>query len=147
MELITAALHHPPDPLPPAVVPIRADRHNLAKRRWRGVAADGREFGFDLEQPLAGGEAIFATDAAVYRLEQSPEAVLEVALSDATAAARLGWLLGNLHFRIAVAAGFVHAPDDPAIVQLFEREHISYRSTQAVFRPLGSGHSHGHHAH
>lgn len=146
MELITAALHHPPDPLPPTV-PLRADRHTLAKRRWRGVAADGREFGFDLEHPLAGGEAIFATEAAVYRLEQSPETVLEVALTDATDAARLGWLLGNLHFRIAVADGLVHAPDDPAVVQLLEREHISYRSTQAVFRPLGSSHSHGHHAH
>ena len=111
------------------------------------MAADGREFGFDLEQPLKGGEVIFATEATLYRLEQSPETVLEVALTDATDAARLGWLLGNLHFRIAVADGFVRAPDDPAVVQLLEREHISYRSTQAVFRPLGSGHSHGHHAH
>ena len=147
MELITTALHRPPDPLPPVVVPIHADRFTLAKRRWRGLAADGREFGFDLEQPLSGGEAVFATEAALYRLEQTPETVLEVALTDATDAARLGWLLGNLHFRIAVAGGFVHTPDDPAIVQLLEREHISYRSTQKVFRPLGSGHSHGHHAH
>ncbi len=90
---------------------------------------------------------MFATDTTLYRLAQSAETVLEVTLTDATDAARLGWLLGNLHFRIAVAGGLVHAPDDPAIVQLLNREHIPYRVVQAVFRPLSSGHSHGHHSH
>ena len=60
------------------------------------------------------------------------------------AAARLGWLLGNLHFRVAVVEGAIHAPDDPAVRQLLEREHIHYHVVEAVFRPLGGGHGHGH---
>lgn len=147
MELITAALPHASE-LPVAAVPIPADRLTLAKRRWRGVAADGREFGFDLERPLADGDAVFATEAAVYRLAQQPEPVLEIALAGAADAARLGWLLGNLHFRIAVAGGAVRAPNDPAIRQLLEREHIHYHEARAVFQPLSGGHSHGqHHEH
>ena len=33
-------------------VRIPVERLTLAKRRWRGVADDGEEFGFDLEAPL-----------------------------------------------------------------------------------------------
>ena len=35
-----------------AIVILTADRATLAKRRWRGVAQDGREFGFDLDHVL-----------------------------------------------------------------------------------------------
>ena len=59
----------------------------------------------------------------------------------------VGWMIGNLHFQIAVTANAVHAPDDPAIRQLLTREHVEFRPTLAVFRPLGGSHSHGHHSH
>lgn len=148
MELVTAALPHPAHPAS-RTVSIPVDRHTLAKRRWRGVAADGREFGFDLDSPLADGDAVFAdADAGtIYRLAQQPEFVLAVTLRGAEDAARLGWLLGNLHFRVAVSAGAVQAPDDPAVRQMLDREHIHYHAEAAVFQPLGGGHTHGPHAH
>lgn len=146
MELITAAL----DPIPGQpheVVKVAVDRYTLAKRRWRAVAADGRAFGFDLEHALGDGDAVFSENAVVYRLAQTPEPVLEITLPGPADAARLGWLLGNLHFRIAVDGGSVLTPDDPAIRQLLEREHIHYHLQEAVFRPMTGGHSHDHHAH
>ena len=123
------------------------DRLTLARRRWRGVALDGTEFGFDLEHPLADGDVFHQSDTAFYRIAQQPEPVLEIALSSPLDAAQTGWKIGNLHFQIAVTAQTILAPDDPAIRQMLEREHIAYRPASAIFRPLGGGHSHGHAAH
>ena len=93
------------------------------------------------------GVPVLADGETVYQLVQQPEPVLTVALHGAEEAARLGWLLGNLHFRLAVAPGVVQAPDDPAVRQMLEREGIHYHAAEAVFRPVRGGHSHGHHAH
>lgn len=144
MELITKPLVSPvhrPDP----PVEISVDRLTLARRRWRGVAANGREFGFDLEHPLDHGALVHDDGVDLYRIAQRSEPVLTVALHAAAEAARLGWLLGNLHFRIAVEGDTVQVPDDPAVRQMLEREHIHYHVASAVFAPLSGGHSHGHH--
>src|SRR5688572_15164414 len=115
------------EPLPLAAVRIPVDRLTLAKRRWRGVAEDGKEFGFDLERPLNDGAQVFISDTSVYVIAQKYEPVLEVALgSDASAAARLGWIIGNLHFSLEVVGSLVRVADDPALRQLFERESISF---------------------
>ena len=143
MELITAALPEPTQSANPPIL-ISVDRSTLAKRRWRGTATDGKEFGFDLERPLEDGALIFADSVNVYQLAQKPEALLTIALGDAAGAVRLGWLLGNLHFRIAVEDGVIQVPDDPAVQQALEREHIHFHRIKAVFRPLVGGHSHGH---
>ncbi len=130
-----------------ARVVLLVDRLTLAKRRWRGKALDGTEFGFDLEHPLVDGDVFFQNDISVYWLAQQPEPVLEIFLSSTVGAAQTGWKIGNLHFQIAVTPQTILAPDDPAIRQLLERERINYRPTHEVFKPLGGGHSHGHHEH
>jgi urease accessory protein len=146
MEIIRDHLHHW-DSLQTRV-PLLIDRLTLARRRWRALAEDGTEFGFDLEHPLADGDVFFQGASAYYQIEQKPELVLEIPLVAPDAAARMGWMIGNLHFQIAVEEGVIRAPDDPAIRQLLTREHIHHRQAEAVFRPLGGGHSHGHgHAH
>lgn len=126
---------------------IPVDRLVLAKRRWRGVAEDGAEFGFDLDTPLSDGAAVFASDKAVYFLAQKYEPVIEVqssafAAGKAADAARLGWMIGNLHFQIEVAGDIVRVSDDPAVRQLFEREGIAYVACKRVFHPLSGGHHH-----
>lgn len=132
-------------------VTIEVERRTLAKRRWRGVAGDGREFGFDLEHALHDGDAVFASDESVYVIAQKPEAVLELQISDCglrlEEIARLGWMIGNLHFPLAIDAGVLRTVDDPALRQLFEREHIAFTSCERVFRPLSGGHSHSHEGH
>lgn len=131
-----------------ASIPLHVERLTLAKRRWRGMAADGREFGFDVEQPLSDGAHVFETPDATYVLCQMPEPVLEAGLREDTgASARLGWLIGNLHFQLETTPGAIRVADDPALRQMFHREGVAYRQENAVFRPLGTSHSHGHHEH
>lgn len=145
MELIHGPLVHPSPELPTLRIPV--ERLALAKRRWRGVAEDGREFGFDLETPLTDGAVVFQDDAAAYLISQKYEPVLEVqssafAAGKAADAARLGWMIGNLHFQIEVAGDVVRVSDDPAVRQLFEREGIAYTACKRVFHPLSGGHHH-----
>jgi urease accessory protein len=124
------------------------DRLTLAKRRWRGVAADGRELGFDLEGSLHDGDVVLQDGDACYVISQAPEPVLEVQLrTSSSAAARLGWLIGNLHFQMEVTPEVIRVADDPALRQLFTREGISYSERESIFHPLGGGHFHGHHHH
>jgi urease accessory protein len=145
MEIIRGALPSPIDDLAKISIPI--DRYSLAKRRWRGVADDGREFGFDLEAPLPDGAAVFRDDAGVYVIAQKYEPVLEVQSAvfgdrSPAAAARLGWMIGNLHFQIEITGEIVRVVDDPAVRQLFDREHIPYTACKRVFHPLAGGHRH-----
>lgn len=145
MELIHHALSGGTQSLPVLRIPV--ERLVLAKRRWRGVAEDGQEFGFDLEKPLADGAAVFQTDAAVYVLAQKYEPVLEVRIAECGVrnggdAARLGWMIGNLHFQIEIVDDIVRVVDDPAVRQLFEREGIAYTACKRVFHPLSGGHRH-----
>ena len=145
MQIVRGHLHHWDRTLTSLLLPV--DRLTLAKRRWRGVASDGTEFGFDLEEPLADGDIFFQGNTVFYQLAQNPEPVLEVAVSSSLEAAWMGWQIGNLHFQIAPTGTTILAPDDPAIRQMLERERVSFREICAVFRPLGHGHSHGHHSH
>ncbi len=122
---------------------MAVERLTLAKRRWRGIAEDQQEFGFDLETALSDGAAIHQTAATVYILAQKYEPVLEVALgADSPTAARLGWMIGNLHFQIEVAGPVVRVVDDPAVRQLFDREGIAYVACKRVFHPISGGHHH-----
>jgi len=141
MTLIHAALDSP-SALPH--IALHADRHTLAKRRWRGVADDGAEFGFDLASPLTDGTAFFASDTALYVLTQKAEPVLEVVLiAKAAPVVRLGWTIGNLHFPIQVTDDCIRVPDDPALRQLFEREKIPFTACERVFVSFAKAHSHG----
>ncbi|HSI15425.1 MAG TPA: hypothetical protein VK961_25490 [Chthoniobacter sp.] len=145
MTIVHQPLETPAPGLPGIRIPV--ERLTLAKRRWRGVAEDGQEFGFDLEKPLTDGAAIFQSEAAVYVLAQKYEPVLEVRTAECGVrnggdAARLGWMIGNLHFQIEVVEDVVRVVDDPAVRQLFERERIAYTSCKRVFHPLSGGHHH-----
>ena len=126
-----------------SAVRISVERLTLAKRRWRGLAEDGADFGFDLETPLADGACVFQNERAAYFVAQKYEPVLEVALgADAPASARLGWIIGNLHFPLEVAGAIVRVADDSALRQLFERERIAFVACKRVFHPLSGGHHH-----
>jgi urease accessory protein len=134
-------------------IPLRADRATIAKRRWRGVAEDGKEFGFDLDAALGHGIHFHYEGNTSYILEQSPEPVLEIPVTTAEQAARVAWNLGNLHFGIQVLPEAVRVTEDPAVLQFLAREGVSFRRVNALFQPLSAGahhhshepsHSHGH---
>ena len=141
MEIIRAPLLEWNVSLPS--VRISVERLTLAKRRWRGAAEDGGDFGFDLAAPLTDGACVFQNGSAAYFIAQKYEPVLEVALgTDGPASARLGWVIGNLHFPLEVAGAIVRVADDSALRQLFEREHITFVACKRVFHPLSGAHHH-----
>jgi urease accessory protein len=137
-------VHGPVLPNAASRVALAVDRLTLAKRRWRGTAEDGAEFGFDLTKPLTHDSVFCVTEEACYVIKQKPEGVLEIALEgSADAAARVGWMLGNLHFPVEIAAQAIRVADDPAARQMLHREHVKFEARQQLFQPMKSG-AHGH---
>lgn len=142
MHLITTHLHGVP--ASKKQILLRIDRRKLAKRRFRGTAADETDFGFDLSHPLSHGTAFHETDDSVYLIEQAPEPVLKIPFTDGKTGALYGWMVGNMHFPAAFEASFVIAEDDPAVRQLLDRAEIPYEAAEQVFQPAiaASGHHH-----
>jgi urease accessory protein len=139
-------IHGPLSGVPAAasLVAIKVDRLRLAKRRWRGFAEDGLEFGFDLQAPLRNGDVFFFSESAVYVIEQQTESVVEMSCPEAPSlAARLGWLFGNLHFPLEICGDTLRVCDDPAVRQMLMREGFAFRLVEAVFQPASGGHTHG----
>lgn len=134
LQLIQASIAQPDDSRP--MVVLRADRLTVARRLWRGPAEDGTEFGFELAAPLQHGDTFWQTATARYVLQQQPEAVVEISLDVApSAAAGIGWAIGNLHLELQAEPARLLAPDEPAVRQLLERLKIPFKPTTAIFRP------------
>jgi urease accessory protein len=125
-----------PDPAL-AEIALCVDRLTLAKRLWRGVADDGMEFGFELAAPLKHGETFWQTATARYVVQQPLEAVLAISLDAIapSAAAGIGWAIGNLHREFSSEPTRLLAPDEPALRQLFDRLKIPFQPTTIIFRP------------
>ncbi len=143
-----------PDPALPRMI-LRVERHTASKRLWRGTADDEMEFGFELSAPLKHGDVFFQSETTRYVIEQIAEPVVEIALEmTPSAAAGIGWAIGNLHLELSAEATRLLAPDEPAVRQLLDRLKVSFNATTAVFRPgrfvrgnlsaneLGSSHKH-----
>jgi len=117
-------------------VAVSVERQKLAKRIWRGAADDGLEFGFELNAPLKDGDTIWQTSIARYVIRQLPEAVLEISLDVApSAAAGIGWAIGNLHLELSAESKRLLTADEPAVRQLLERLKVPFTPTTALFRP------------
>ncbi|MBT5167382.1 MAG: urease accessory protein UreE [Opitutales bacterium] len=125
-------------------ISLKVDRRKLAKRRWRGIADDGEEFGFDLQHPLTNGTPFHETEKARYQIEQTAENVLRIPFADQKQAAYYGWMVGNLHFSADFEDTAVIAEEDPAVRQMLERNHIQYQEATSVFEPVIVSHGHSH---
>lgn len=134
MYLIGAAIAQP-DPGLREVV-LKVDRLTIVKRLWRGTAEDGTEFGFELSAPLQHGDTLWQTATVRYVLQQQPESVVEISLEVASsAAAGIGWAIGNLHLELCAEPTRLLAPDEPAVRQLLERLKVPFKPTSAIFHP------------
>lgn len=124
-----------PDPLLP-IVEVRVDRPKLAKRLWRGTASDGQEFGVAAARPLRDGDTLHQTAQVRYVVRQEPEALLEISLQQLapSAAAGIGWAVGNLHLELMAEPARLLTPDDKAARQLLDRLQMPFRETVGVFR-------------
>jgi len=117
-------------------VKLVAERRMFLKRRWRGFAEDGTEFGFDLESRLNHGAVIHQTKAADYVIWQQSEVVYDIPTTSAEYAALVGWKIGNLHFPVQILPDSIRAMHDPAVRQLLEREGWPFTESSVIFNPL-----------
>jgi urease accessory protein len=115
---------------------LRAERRLFLKRRWRGAAADGTEFGFDLESRLHDGCVIHRTAAADYIVRQEHEPVYVLRPRSVEEAALQGWMIGNLHMGVEITGGEIRALHDPAVRQLLERQGWPFEERTLLFNPL-----------
>ncbi|MAN36145.1 MAG: hypothetical protein CMI21_00760 [Opitutae bacterium] len=127
-------------------VPLKVERRVLAKRRWRGKADDGSDFGFDLDAPFSHGDCFFQEDGKSYVIEQKPEEVFRVSYPGGQQeAAERAWQVGNLHFPAQFSESYLLVENDLAVRQMMERNEIPYEEALEVFRPVVAASGHHHH--
>ena len=126
-------------------VSLTVERRVLAKRRWRGQAEDGTEFGFDLFSPLRNGICFHRQENRNYVINQKPESVFKIPYSNPNEAAHRAWQVGNLHFPAQFHDSYLLVEGDYAVRLMLERSQISFDESIEVFQPVmaASAHNHG----
>ena len=89
------------------VILLSVDRHTLARKRWRGVASDGSEFGFDLENSLKHGAAFLKKEGKLLFCEHGLSPDIKIANWQS----RLNFLWGK------IAGGCNLDRDIPALIE------------------------------
>lgn len=126
-------------------VSLNVERRVLAKRRWRGQAEDGTDFGFDLVVPLSNGICFHAEGDKNYVIDQKPEVVFRIPFPDQREAAHRAWQVGNLHFPAQFLESYLLVEGDLAVRLMLERNQIPFEEGMEVFQPViaAAGHHHG----
>lgn len=123
--------------LPPEnQITLSAERRQFLKRRWRGTAGDGTEFGFDLEARLTDGCVIHHQNGNDYIVRQLPETVFEIPISDPAQAALVAWKTGNLHMPAQILPHCIRVLHDDAMKQLLDREDWPHTEPTVLFTPM-----------
>jgi urease accessory protein len=117
------------------------------QRRWpRGklTTSKGREIALALPTGtvLLPGAPVWVESDWYLNVVASPEPVLAIEPADWATAVRAAFEVGNRHFPLALEGSALLVPDDPAMVQLFERMGIPFARRSAPFNPQGIGHVH-----
>jgi urease accessory protein len=125
-------------------ISLSVERRVLAKRRWRGQAEDGTDFGFDLEIPLQNLVCFYVEGNRNYIISQKPEPVFLVSFSTHREAAHLSWQVGNLHFPAQFKDTYLMVEGDLAVRLMLERNQIPFEESNEVFQPIVAAASHHH---
>jgi len=125
-------------------ISLNVDRRVLAKRRWRGQATDGTDFGFDLAVPLKHGVYFYNEDERYYLIDQKPEKVFRVSFPNQQEAAHLAWQVGNLHFPAQFKENYLLVEGDLAVQYMLERNEIPFEESMEIFQPILAVSSHHH---
>ena len=136
MHLIERMIAPVSEKPPEKRITLAAERRLFLKRRWRGKAEDGTDFGFDLQTRLTDGCVIFQSGDTDYIVRQLPETVYEIPFSDPAHAALVGWKTGNLHLPAQVMENSLRILHDDAMKQLLERENWTFTEPEVLFAPM-----------
>jgi urease accessory protein len=133
-RMLAVASVLPPD----CQVILHVERRQFLKRRWRGMAEDGTEFGFDLENRLPDGCVIFHGSGKDYIVRQMPEIVFRIPLESPPQAALVAWKTGNLHMPAQITDDAILVLHDDAMRHLIEREGWPFSETEVLFTPMNA---------
>ena len=136
MHLVTRLLVDRSVLPPEKQITLFAERRQFLKRRWRGIAEDGTEFGFDLDVRLTDGCVIFQQAGNDYIVRQLPETVYEVTFETPAQAALVAWKVGNLHLPAQILDHSIRVLHDEAMTQLLAREAWSCSEPLVLFTPM-----------
>ena len=125
-------------------ISLTVERRVLAKRRWRGQAEDGTDFGFDLQAPLRHGICFHAEEDRNSRIDQKPEEVFRVPYPNQREAAHRAWQVGNLHFPAQFAETHLLVEGDLAVRHMLDRNGIPFVESIEVFQPVMAASAHRH---
>ena len=125
-------------------VSLIVERRVLAKRRWRGQAEDGTDFGFDLLSPLRNGICFHRQENRNYVINQKPESVFKIPYSNPNEAAHRAWQVGNLHFPAQFTESYLLVEGDLAVRHMLDRNGIAFEEAIEVFQPVTAASNHQH---
>jgi urease accessory protein len=116
-------------------------------RRWTRRKAHtkaGREIAlaFPTGTVLALGAILWVADDWYLQVDGAPEPVIAVYPGSHAEALRVCFEVGNRHFSVALDGERLLVPDDTAMVQLLERLGARWEKGEAVYTPMGFGHTH-----
>lgn len=131
-RMLAAASQLPPE----CQIVLRAERREFLKRRWRGIADDGAEFGFDLDERLFDGCVIHHRGGSDYIVRQTPETVYRIAFETPAQAAFVAWKTGNLHMPAQILDDAILVLHDDAMRNLIEREGWTFSEIEILFTPM-----------
>jgi len=136
MHLIQRMLFPASDLPPERQIILHAERRQFLKRRWRGIASDGTEFGFDLDARLIDGCVVFQSAGFDYIVRQLPETVYRIPFENPAHAALVAWKTGNLHLPAQILDDAILVLHDEAMAQLIQREDWSFTEPEVLFTPM-----------
>ncbi len=136
MHLIQRMLFPASDLPPERQIILHAERRQFLKRRWRGIASDGTEFGFDLDARLIDGCVVFQSAGFDYIVRQLPETVYRIPFENPAHAALVAWKTGNLHLPAQILDDAILVLHDEAMAQLIQREGWSFTEPEVLFTPM-----------
>lgn len=117
------------------------------ERRWlrrRATTTAGRAIALALPTGcrLDPGAILAVAPSWYLQVEAAKEPVLAVYPHGRETAIRVAFEVGNHHFPLAIGGESLLVPDDTAMTQLLTRLGVSWERREAVFDPIGKGHSH-----
>lgn len=126
----------------PDAVELTAQERRRPRRRV--VTRGGRALTLMLPsgQTLAPGDLLHVGPGWYVTVEAASEALLAVHPRSPREAIRVALEVGRLHSALAVAAGRLLVPDEPATERLLQRLGVRWERRHEAFHPISSGSPH-----
>lgn len=140
--------------LSPAAASLAGKTRDTLRLTWEGrrwgrrkvTTTAGREVALALPTGtvLALNTVLWIDGDWYLEVEGAPEPVIAVRPHDHQEGLRIAFEVGNRHFSVAAEGETLLVPDDTAMVQLLDRLGAHWKRTEAIYTPMGFGHTHAH---